>query len=61
MDRIKIACSLLQFALPLSLFAAEVTDIGTHRELFVEDTLIETISGNARLELHHPEAREIAL
>lgn len=61
MDRIKIACSLLQLALPLSLFAAEVTDIGTHRELFVEDTLIETISGNARLELHHPEAREIAL
>ncbi len=48
-------------ALPLALSAAEVTDIGTRRELFVEDTLIESVSGGARLELHHPEAREIVL
>ena len=55
------AFSLLYLVLPFSLAAAEVTDIGTRRELFVEDTLIESVSGKARLELHHPEAREIAI
>jgi len=59
--RIMKAYSLLYLALPLSLSAADVTDIGTRREIFVEDTLIESVSGKARLELHHPEAREIAL
>lgn len=41
--------------------AAEPTDIGSRRELFVDDALIESLSGGARLELHHPEPREIVL
>lgn len=36
-------------------------DIGSRRELFVDDFLIGGLSGRAELRLHHPEAREIAL
>lgn len=35
--------------------------IGTQRELFVDDYLIDTLQGGARQVLHHPEAREIVL
>ena len=45
----------------LSLLAAGPAEIGSRRELFVDDALIERISGDARLQLHHPEPREIAL
>jgi hypothetical protein len=45
----------------LSLSAAETTPIGSRRELFVEDALIERVTGEATLRLHHPEPREIAL
>jgi hypothetical protein len=41
--------------------SADPVEIGTRRELFVEDSLIESISGGARLELHEPIAHEIAL
>jgi hypothetical protein len=43
--------------------AAEGTaaDIGSRRELFVDDFLIERLAGKAELRLHHPEPREIAL
>ncbi len=41
--------------------AAAPTAIGSRRELFVDDALIEGISGGAELRLHHPEPREIAL
>jgi hypothetical protein len=37
------------------------TDIGTRRELFVDDALIESVSGGARLELHEPVPREVVL
>jgi hypothetical protein len=37
------------------------TDIGTRRELFVEETLIESITGDAQQVLHHPTPREIVL
>jgi hypothetical protein len=53
-------------ALPLvarSAIAAEETaplDIGSRRELFVDDYLIDRIEG-ARLQLHHPVAQEIAI
>lgn len=40
--------------------AAEPTNIGTRRELFVDDALIEKLSG-AELRLHEPVAREIVL
>lgn len=36
-------------------------DIGSHRELFVDDALIGSLSGGARQVLHHPEAKEIAI
>ncbi len=37
----------------------QVTNIGTRRELFVDDTLISRISGGALLRLHQPTPREI--
>ncbi len=36
-------------------------DIGTRRELFVDDFLIERLEGEAEQRLHHPVPREIAL
>ncbi|MEQ9409425.1 MAG: hypothetical protein RIK87_16935 [Fuerstiella sp.] len=39
----------------------QVVEIGSRRELFVDRTLIESLSGTAQLKLHHPEPREIAL
>ncbi len=41
--------------------AAEPIDVGSRRELFVEDTLIDTLAGGAELRLHYPEPQEIAL
>ncbi len=36
-------------------------NIGSHRELFVDDFLVEQLTDGARLQLHHPTPREIAL
>ncbi len=36
-------------------------DLGKRRELFVDDTLIESIAGDARLQLHQPRPKEIAI
>jgi len=41
--------------------AKPVEDIGSRRELFVDDHLIETLTGRAGLRLHHPQPREIAI
>ena len=41
--------------------AAEPVDIGSHRELFVDDHVIEKIEGDARLELQQPVPRDVAL
>jgi len=38
-----------------------VTDIGTRRELFVDNTLIDRLVGGARQQLHHPRPQEVAL
>ena len=40
---------------------SKVTDIGSRLELFVDDYLIDEISGKASLILHHPDPREIVL
>ncbi|MFN0195444.1 MAG: hypothetical protein ACKVT0_01760 [Planctomycetaceae bacterium] len=55
------------FAVVLVLFvfssvaaAAEPVDIGSRRELFVDDFLIDSLQ-NVRLELQHPQAQEVAL
>lgn len=53
--------TVLAFLLSPGGLSAAPVEIGTRRELFVEDSLIESISGGARLELHEPIAREIAL
>lgn len=36
-------------------------NIGTRRELFVDDFLIERLDGQATLELHHPQPQDMAL
>jgi len=41
--------------------AAEPVDIGSRRELFVDDHVIEKIEGDARLELQEPVPREVVL
>lgn len=46
---------------PLSLPAADPVDIGPRRELFVDEALIEKLSGGAKLTLHRPTPREIAM
>lgn len=43
-----------------ALSAAEPIDIGSRRELFVDQRLIEKLD-NAKLTLHHPQAREVAI
>jgi len=64
---IRLLSSLLSFVLLASVtdVAAEkepaVIDIGSRRELFVDDYLIDGLSGKAELRLHHPVPREIVL
>ena len=41
--------------------ADAATDIGSRREMFVDDTLVDHLSGKAELRLHHPVPQEIAL
>lgn len=36
-------------------------EVGAYRQLFVDDRLIDRLEGDARLELHHPVARELAI
>ena len=45
----------------VSVATAEPLDIGTRRELFVDDFLIEKITGDAVQHLHRPEPREVVL
>ncbi len=40
---------------------ADVTDIGSRRELFVDQALVDRLVGKAELRLHHPVPQEIAL
>lgn len=45
----------------ISSVLANVTDIGSQRELFVEDSLIERLDGGAQLVMHRPVPREVAI
>jgi len=45
----------------LGMRAHATLDVGSRRELFVDDYLIERISGEAKLQIHHPVPREIVL
>jgi hypothetical protein len=51
---------ILAIACATGAMAAEPIDIGTRRELFVDEFLIDRIDG-ARLQLHHPVPREVAV
>jgi hypothetical protein len=42
-------------------FAADAVNIASRRELFVDDLLIDKLTGGAEQRLHHPEPREIVL
>ncbi len=46
---------------PASGKTASVIEIGSRRELFVDNRLIERLKGTAEQRLHHPIAREIAI
>ncbi|MCY2962861.1 MAG: hypothetical protein NT069_04275 [Planctomycetota bacterium] len=55
---------LVLVGVPWSAMAQEsptVTPIGSRRELFVEDGLIESLTGKAELRLHHPTPREVVI
>jgi hypothetical protein len=53
---------LLVLALPIALpQAAGPIDVGSRRELFVDDYLIERLEGRAQLRLHRPVPREVSL
>jgi hypothetical protein len=56
-----LALGLSMMALSLNLAAAEAIDIGSRRELFVDDFMIGKLSGKAEQRLHHPQAREIVM
>lgn len=42
-------------------WAQDPIDVGSRRELFVDDYLIESLAGKAELRLNHPVARELVL
>jgi hypothetical protein len=44
-----------------TLLASEPIDVGSRRELMIDDALTDQISGQASLQLQHPEKRNIAL
>ncbi|HRE05792.1 MAG TPA: hypothetical protein PKX00_09300 [Opitutaceae bacterium] len=56
-----LAPSLIAGCLLTSLHAAEAVNIGSRRELFVDQALVERLSGKAELRLHRPVPREISL
>src|SRR5690606_41587881 len=39
----------------------EIIDIGSRRELFFDEFMIESLSGKAQRILHHPEPKEVAI
>ena len=48
-------------AAPAATRADQVTSIGSRRELFVENALVGSITGGARLQLNQPSPQEISL
>lgn len=54
-------CCLIGFSATMSGAGAEPINVGTHLELFVDDSLIDSFKGAAALRLHEPIPREIAL
>ena len=54
-----LVCAVL--VMPFVATADEPFDIGSRLELFVDDYVIDNISGDAKLQLHRPEAKEVVL
>jgi len=55
-------CALLIcWSVVLSAIAQEPVQIGSKLELLVDDYLVESLSGGARLRLHHPTPQEVAI
>lgn len=57
---IRFFCILLTVHLPLAALA-DPLDIGERRELFVDDFLVESMSGSVELRMHRPQPKEIAI
>ena len=62
-ETIAVVSLSLMFVVATSVSAKEPEhiDIGSRRELFIDDSLVEQMNGEVRLQLHHPAPREIAL
>lgn len=58
---LRMKCFVLALTACSSLYAADAIDIGSRRELFVDDFLIEQLRGKAEQRLHQPQIREIVL
>jgi len=52
---------LLVLPLPMIILSADSIDIGSRRELFVDEYLVDRLSGKAELRLHHPVPREVVM
>ncbi|WP_165233481.1 hypothetical protein [Aquisphaera insulae] len=61
MKRLLTLALLWNLTAPALASADEPVPIGTRRELFVDDSLVERLVGRAELRLHHPTPREVAL
>jgi len=60
--RIREAVTLLVLlAVAAPVRSARPIDVGTDLQLLVDTSLIDRVTAGARLELHHPVAREVAL
>jgi hypothetical protein len=53
--------AIVLFMLPVVAHADEPIRVGSRRELFVDDYLVDQLVGNAEVRLHHPTPREIVL
>ena len=61
MKQILFALTVLLLAPLAALHAANPIDIGSRRELMVDDYLVDALRGAATRRLHHPLRREIAV
>ncbi|MFN0080045.1 MAG: hypothetical protein ACKVY0_26565 [Prosthecobacter sp.] len=52
---------LLIALLAFSSLSADPINIGSRRDLFVDDVLIDKLTGKAEQRLHHPQPQEIAI
>ena len=61
MKHLRLTLVLATAAFSTAIWPAEAVNIGSRRELFVDDLLIDKLNGKAEQLLHHPEPKEIVL